>query len=140
VTGRADTGVGHGLHARSGGRNLARQMTDNLIYHVCRHDEWQVAAARGIYDGSSQDRADGFIHFSARDQIVESVARHRAGQDGLVLLAVDPVALGPALKWEPSRDGRLFPHLYGGLPLSAVIWVRNLPLAPGGLHIFPVLD
>jgi uncharacterized protein (DUF952 family) len=115
-------------------------MTDILIYHVCRHDEWQEAALRGVYDGSSQDRADGFIHFSTREQIVESVGRHRTGQEGLVLLAVAPGGLGLALKWEPSRNGRLFPHLYGGLPLSAVIWVQNLPLGPDGLHIFPILD
>jgi uncharacterized protein (DUF952 family) len=115
-------------------------MTDTLIFHVCRHDEWHVAAAAGAYDGSSQDRADGFIHFSARDQIVESVARHRAGQNGLVLLAVNAATLGPALKWEPSRNGRLFPHLYGALPVGAVIWVRALPLGSDGNHLFPALE
>jgi uncharacterized protein (DUF952 family) len=121
-------------------RNLANLMTDILIFHVCRHDEWQVATAAGAYDGSSQDRADGFIHFSARDQIIESVARHRAGQDGLVLLAVNPAALGPALKWEPSRNNWLFPHLYGALPMDAVVWVRALPLGADGSHLFPALD
>jgi uncharacterized protein (DUF952 family) len=115
-------------------------MTDGLIYHICRLDEWQAAATSGSYPGSSQDRADGFIHFSTRDQIVESAARHRAGQDGLVLLAVDPVALGPTLKWEPSRRGDLFPHLYGALPSSAVIWVRPLPLGADGAHGFPALE
>jgi uncharacterized protein (DUF952 family) len=115
-------------------------MTDSLIYHMCRRDEWLEAAANGTYPGSSQDRADGFIHFSTRDQIEHSAARHRAGQDGLVLLGVDPVALGPALKWEPSRDSQLFPHLYGALPTSAVIWVRALPLGPDGRHVFPPLD
>jgi uncharacterized protein (DUF952 family) len=115
-------------------------MTDGLIYHMCRLDEWQKAAASGFYPGSSQDQADGFIHFSTRDQIVESARRHRAGQDGLVLLGVDPLALGPALKWEPSRNRQLFPHLHGALPASAVIWVRVLPLGPDGLHVFPALD
>jgi uncharacterized protein (DUF952 family) len=115
-------------------------MTDGLIYHICRLDEWQSAAASGSYPGSSQDRADGFIHFSTRDQIVESAARHRAGQDGLVLLAVDPVALGPTLKWEQSRRGDLFPHLHGALPSSAVIWVRPLSLGPDGVHGFPALE
>jgi len=114
-------------------------MTDSLIYHMCRREEWQ-AAASGSYPGSAQDRADGFIHFSTRAQIVESAARHRAGQDGLVLLAVDPVALGPALKWEPSRNHQLFPHLYGALPASAVSWVRPLPLGHDGTHLFPDLD
>lgn len=115
-------------------------MTDGLIYHMCRRDEWQAAAASGAYAGSSQDRADGFIHFSTAAQIAESAARHRAGQDGLVLLGVDPVALGPALKWEPSRSNQLFPHLYGALPASAVLWAKPLPLGPDGNHVFPDLD
>jgi uncharacterized protein (DUF952 family) len=115
-------------------------MTDALIYHMCRREEWQAAAARGSYPGSTQDRADGFIHFSTHEQIVESAARHRAGQDGLVLLGVDPLALGPALKWEPSRNGQMFPHLHGALPASAVIWVRPLPLGSDGAHVFPALD
>lgn len=108
------------------------------IFHVCRAAEWQAAQAAGAYAGSSQDAADGFIHFSAAAQVVASVAKHRAGQDGLVLLAVDPARLGPALKWEPSRGGQLFPHLYGALPLAAVISARPLPLGPDGQHIFPV--
>jgi uncharacterized protein (DUF952 family) len=114
-------------------------MTDPLIFHMCRRDEWQAAAISGFYPGSSQDRADGFIHFSTARQIVESARRHRVGQDGLVLLGVDPVALGPTLKWEPARDGQLFPHLYGTLPASAVIWVRPLPLGSDGAHVFPDL-
>ena len=113
-------------------------MTD-LIFHMCRRDEWQEAA-RAVYHGSSQDQADGFIHFSTAEQIVESAARHRAGQSGLVLIAVDPVALGPDLKWEPSRSGALFPHLYGPLPLTAVSWVRDLPLGSDGKHVFPPLS
>jgi uncharacterized protein (DUF952 family) len=83
------------------------------IYHICRAEEWRAAQASGSYPGSSQDAADGFIHFSAAAQVKESAAKHRAGQTGLVLLAVDPDKLGPALKWEPSRGGLLFPHLYG---------------------------
>jgi uncharacterized protein (DUF952 family) len=115
-------------------------MTDGLIYHMCRREEWLAAAASGSYPGSSQDRADGFIHFSTRAQIVESAAKHRAGQDGLVLLGVDPLALGPVLKWEPARNRDLFPHLYGPLPASAVVWVRPLPLDADGRHVFPELD
>ncbi len=107
------------------------------IYHVCRAEEWAAALAAGRYEGSSQDRADGFIHFSAGPQLRASVAKHRAGQDGLLLLAVDPAALGPALKWEPSRGGQLFPHLYGALPPAAVLWSAALPLGPQGLHLFP---
>ncbi len=75
------------------------------IYHICTRAEWQAAEAEGVYPGSSQDGADGFIHFSARDQVAVSAAKHRAGQDGLVLLSVDAGALDDALKWEKSRGG-----------------------------------
>lgn len=110
------------------------------IYHVCRREEWQSAQASGFYPGSSQDRADGFIHFSGPSQVVESVAKHRAGQDHLVLVAVRCALLGPGLKWEASRGGALFPHLYGKLPLAAVKWVADLPLGPDGQHAFPALE
>ncbi len=108
-----------------------------LIYHICRRDELEAARAGGSYGGSSQDRADGFIHFSARDQVVASAAKHRAGQDGLVLFEVEAAALGGALKWEASRGGALFPHLYGALPLSAVCQSWDLPLGADGRHRFP---
>lgn len=107
------------------------------IYHVCRRAEWQTAKAAGVYAGSSQDAADGFIHFSTGRQVRASAARHRAGQRGLVLLTVDAGALGAALKWEPARGGDLFPHLYGPLPVAAVIRVDALPLGPDGVHRFP---
>jgi len=111
-----------------------------IIYHMCRRAEWSAAQACGRYDGSSQDAADGFIHFSTAAQIRDSAARHRAGQDGLVLLAVDAGRLGEALRWEESRGGALFPHLYGPLALSAVIAVHDLPLGADGRHVFPPLD
>ena len=114
-------------------------MADALIYHICRRDEWHAATAEGVYRGSSQDAADGFIHFSTAAQVVASAAKHRAGQDGLVLVEVAPGALGAALKWEPSRGGALFPHLYGDLPLAAVIAARDLPLDQDGRHAFPDL-
>ncbi len=107
------------------------------IFHVCRAAEWQAAAATGAYGGSTQDQADGFIHFSGAAQVVASVAKHRAGQDGLVILKVDPAKLGVALRWEASRGGQLFPHLYGPLPLAAVISARPLPLGADGRHVFP---
>lgn len=113
--------------------------SDRAIYHMCRDEEWRAARAAGSYAGSSQDAADGFIHFSTAVQVRESAARHRAGQAGLVLLAVDAAALGEALKWEPSRGGALFPHLYGPLPVAAVIAVHDLPLGPDGTHVFPPL-
>jgi uncharacterized protein (DUF952 family) len=107
------------------------------IYHICRREEWEKAQAAGRYGGSSQDAADGFIRFSTAAQVEESAARHRAGQSGLVLLAVDPEALGAALKWEPSRQGALFPHLYGELPLAALRGAWDLPLGPDSRHVFP---
>jgi uncharacterized protein (DUF952 family) len=112
-------------------------MGEGLIYHVCRQDEWHAAQASGRYGGSSQDKADGFIHFSSAGQVVASAAKHRAGQDGLVLVEVDAVMLGSALRWEVSRAGQLFPHLYGDLPLTAVTRVTPLPLGGDGRHVFP---
>lgn len=106
------------------------------IFHICRRDEWNAARVAGRYGGSSQDAADGFIHFSTGEQVVASAAKHRAGQAGLVLVEVSVSALGSALKWEPSRDGKLFPHLYGALPLSAVVRVVDLPLGSDGRHVF----
>ena len=110
-----------------------------LIYHMCKREEWQAATLSGVYGGSSQDRADGFLHFSTAEQIVESAAKHRAGQDGLVLLTVKAEILGDALKWEVSRGGAMFPHLYDDLPVSATIRVDDLPLGPDGKHNFPEL-
>jgi uncharacterized protein (DUF952 family) len=108
-----------------------------VIYHICRRAEWEAARNTGAYLGSSQDKADGFIHFSDAAQVRASAAKHRAGQDGLVLLAVDADRLGAALKWEPSRGGVLFPHLYGPLPIDAVVAAYDLLLGADGLHDFP---
>jgi uncharacterized protein (DUF952 family) len=108
-----------------------------IIYHMCRGEEWHAAGAAGVYCGSSQDEADGFIHFSTAAQLVASAAKHRAGQGDLVLIAVDAAMLGHSLRWEPARDGALFPHLYGPLPLAAVQWVEPLPLGADGQHVFP---
>ena len=111
-----------------------------LIYHMCLRQEWELAVRSGAYAGSSQDRADGFIHFSTAAQLPESARRHRMGQAGLVLLAVDPRVLGQALRWEPSRHGALFPHLDGTLPLSAVSSVCDIPLGGDGVPLLPPLD
>lgn len=80
---------------------------------------------------------DGFIHFSSAEQVAETAARHYAGQSDLVLIWVDAEALGAALRWEPSRGGALFPHLYGALPVAAVTRVEPLSLGPDGKHVFP---
>src|SRR5579863_3833837 len=111
-----------------------------MIYHMCRADEWATAVKSGTYPGSSQDRTDGFIHFSTAAQIVESARRHRAGQEGLLLIGVDPARLHGRLKWEKSRGGEFFPHLYGPLDPAESTSVRPLPLGPNGLHAFPQLD
>lgn len=107
------------------------------IYHMCRRAEWRAAAAEGVYRGSSQDTADGFVHFSTADQLRASAAKHRAGQRDLVLLTVDARVLGQALRWEPARGGELFPHLYGPLPVAVVTRVDELPLGSDGGHLFP---
>jgi len=114
-------------------------MTSDPIYHMARAEDWAAAVASGRYSGGAQDRKDGFIHFSTASQIVESAARHRAGEEGLVLLAVDPKRLGDALRWEESRGGALFPHLYGPLRVSDALWAQPLPLGPDGHHVFPPL-
>ena len=110
-----------------------------MIYHMCHAGEWAAAVVAGGYRGSSQDLADGFIHFSTATQIAESARRHRAGQDGLLLVAVDAGRLGDRVKWEASRGGALFPHLYGVLDPRESAWVKPLPLGPNGEHIFPLL-
>jgi uncharacterized protein (DUF952 family) len=92
-----------------------------------------------VFRGAPVDRHDGFIHFSRRHQIAETAARHFAGQDDLLLIAVDGDTLGPALRFEPSRGGDLFPHLYGDLPMSAVARVLPLPLGSDGRHAIPEL-
>lgn len=107
------------------------------IYHVCTRSDWDSAFSRGFHDGGPDDQRDGFLHFSTREQVEESVARHRAGQTDLVLLEVDPETLGPALRWEPARGGAPFPHLYGMLPVEAVQAVDDLPLGEDGRHRFP---
>ncbi|MDK1377745.1 MULTISPECIES: DUF952 domain-containing protein [unclassified Sinorhizobium] len=109
------------------------------IYKIVPALLWQEARRAGQFTGAPVDLADGFIHFSTGDQVVETAARHFEGQDGLLLIAIDGVALGDKLVYEPSRGGALFPHLYGPLPLDAVIWEKPLPLGADGLHVFPEL-
>jgi uncharacterized protein (DUF952 family) len=111
-----------------------------ILYKICPKPLWCEAKAAGIFAGAPVDLADGFIHFSTAAQAGDTASRHFAGQADLVLVAVDSPALGDALRYEPSRGGDLFPHLYGPLPLSAVRWVKPLPLGADGRHVFPDLD
>jgi uncharacterized protein (DUF952 family) len=108
-----------------------------LVYKICPRSLWREAQAAGRFTGAPVDRADGFIHFSTAAQVAETAGRHFAGQEDLLLLAVEGDALGEALRYEPSRGGDLFPHLYGDLPLDAVVTVEELPLGPDGCHVFP---
>lgn len=110
------------------------------IYKICPEAMWREAERAGIFQGAPVDLADGFIHFSTAEQVVETAKKHFAGQDNLLLVAIDADGLGPQLKYEVSRGGALFPHLYAPLETKAAKWVRPLPLKANGSHDFPELD
>jgi uncharacterized protein (DUF952 family) len=110
------------------------------IVKICPAPLWREAERSGVFCGSKLDLRDGFIHFSTSAQAVETAAKHFAGQRDLVLVSVDAGRLGDRLKWEPSRDGALFPHLYGDLDFAPVTAVDPLPLGADGAHKFPPLD
>ncbi len=110
------------------------------IYKICERRLWQAAQAGQAFGGSADDARDGFIHFSSADQLAETATKHFAGQSDLVLIAVDAARLGPQLKWEPSRGGALFPHLYAALPLAAVRWVQTLADEVDGHRPLPKLN
>lgn len=108
-----------------------------VIYKICRAAEWRDAERARVFAGAPVDLRDGYVHFSTAEQLAETAAKHFAGLDDLVLVAVDAEALGTALRWEPSRGGALFPHLYGVLALDRILWARPLPLAADSRHIIP---
>lgn len=112
---------------------------DGFIYKICDSSLWAKVEAAGIFEGAPVDFADGYIHFSTASQVAETASRHFGGRNDLILAAIDPGRLGDALKYEQSRGGDLFPHLYGSLPMSAVIWHAPLPLGSNGSHMFPDL-
>jgi uncharacterized protein (DUF952 family) len=107
-----------------------------LVFKIVATEEWRAAEAAGAFAGSTVDRADGYIHFSTAEQAPETAAKWFANRDDLTLVAIDEASLGADLVWESSRGGAFFPHLYGTLPLSAVVWSRPLPLNPDGRHDF----
>jgi uncharacterized protein (DUF952 family) len=107
-----------------------------MIYKLLRTPEWEALQADETTLGAPVDLADGFIHFSTAAQVEETAARHFAAIEGLWLIAVDEAALGPNLRWEPSRGGALFPHLYAPLRLDQVAWAKPVPLRDGA-HRFP---
>jgi uncharacterized protein (DUF952 family) len=110
------------------------------IYKLLGAAEWTAARAAGVFAGSAVDLADGYIHFSAADQAEETARRYFSGRRDLVLLTVDAEALGEALKWEPSRGGALFPHLYAPLKAASVIDARALDLGDDGMPVLGALE
>ena len=111
-----------------------------VIYKIATAEQWRAAEATGVFHGAPIDLADGYIHFSTGEQVAGTLAKHFTGQRELLLVAVDPARLGPALRWEVSRGGQLFPHLYAPLPLAAVKWAKELPLGADGQHVFPAME
>lgn len=107
------------------------------IYKISPASAWRDAGRAGLYLGSADDLRDGFIHFSTAGQAPGTAAKFFRGQSNLLIAAVDTGALGDALKWEASRGGMLFPHLYAPLPMTAVVWTEPLPLSDDGTHVFP---
>lgn len=109
------------------------------IYKISPASAWREAERAGVYRGSADDRRDGFIHFSTASQVAGTAQKHFFGQTGLFLIAVDAQMLGEALRWEPSRNDELFPHLYGELDLGAVTDILELRTRPDGSHEIPEL-
>lgn len=107
-----------------------------IVYKIVPAASWRANEASGVFTGSGVDVRDGFIHFSTAEQVRETAARHFAGVENLLLVAVSADQL--EIRWEPSRGGALFPHLYAPLPIASVLWVRELPLVDGA-HVFPEL-
>ncbi|MEO1491736.1 MAG: DUF952 domain-containing protein [Pseudomonadota bacterium] len=107
-----------------------------MIYKILTAEQWDALQQAGETQGAPIDIADGFVHFSTAEQVRETAAKHFAGQPDLWLLTLEPEPLGEALKWEPSRGGALFPHLYAPLRLADVAWATSLALGPNG-HEFP---
>ena len=108
-----------------------------LIYKIISRTEWAAACAVGEFVGAEIDLADGFIHFSAAEQVRETANKHFTGRSDLLLLSVDCDRLGDAVKWEPSRGGDLFPHLYDMLQVADVMQVDEMSLNGAGQHVFP---
>jgi uncharacterized protein (DUF952 family) len=109
-----------------------------MIFKVATAEDWAEAERAGVFQGSAHDKADGFMHFSTAAQLPQTLRLYYAGQDGLVLAAVDEAALGAAVRWEhaPSR-GEDFPHLFAPLPLSAVRWTHRLARGTDGVFVLP---
>jgi len=112
-------------------------MTDLFAYKLLTQDEWLAWKENGTFTGSPVDLADGYIHLSTREQTRETAGKWFADVDPLILVMVDLAALGEAVRWEPSRGGQLFPHIYGSIPMKAVSGNSKLRLNGSGAHDFP---
>lgn len=112
-------------------------MSERIAYKVMTYDELETMRRDGLFRGSAADLADGFVHLSSSAQLATTVDKHYHGQTGLVVAAVDLARLGDAVRWEPSRGGELFPHVYGTLPLEAVVGAGPLERSADGTVTLP---
>lgn len=113
----------------------SQSLAPTLVYKVLKLADWNAACVLGQYHGSADDKRDGFIHLSAAHQIKGTLTKHFSGQECLLLIAFDAASLGVELKWEVSRGGELFPHLYAPLPTALALWQRPLQLGPDGTAV-----
>lgn len=111
--------------------------TTSIVFKICARAAWAEACRTGYYDGSADDRRDGYIHLSAHHQVAGTAAKYFKHQHDLVIVSIATAPLGSALRWEPSRGGELFPHHYGPLPVASAVGVAPLPLDSDGVPIFP---
>jgi uncharacterized protein (DUF952 family) len=121
-------------------RHALRSEHMPVIYKICPEALWREAERDGVFRGAPVDLADGFIHFSTAAQAAETAAKHFAGRSDLLLVRVRAEKLGEALRWEPSRGGALFPHLYGAMRVRDAHKIEPLPLGQDGRHVFPTLE
>jgi uncharacterized protein (DUF952 family) len=110
---------------------------ESIVYKIAPRDSWDAGLPGGRYDGSLDDLRDGFIHLSTAAQVRATAEKYFAGQEGLIIAAIDVARLGASLKWEASRGGDMFPHVYGAIESSMVIWTKPLAIAGDGTFDFP---
>ena len=109
-----------------------------LIYKIETKESWEKAKQKGLYEGSQDDQRDGFIHFSSKETLQGTLDKHFKNKNNLLLIAVSETDLGPYLKWEPSRGGALFPHLYAPLPTTHILWEKPIKQSEDGTHSLPI--
>lgn len=117
------------------GRSFAEE---SIVYRICLARDWALASASGLYAGTPDDARDGFLHLSRECQVAATGAKYFCGKTDLVIVALDVARLGPALRWETSRNGEVFPHLYGPVPATAALWVHPMPLGYDGTPRLPL--